>query len=152
MAISLEVAEHLPEDCADQFVGALVRAAPIVVFSAAIPHQGGVDHRNEQRQSYWREKFEEHAYVAVDCIRPLVYRHSEVKVWYRQNTIVYCEPTLCPSGYVPIRTDYETDRIDPELMTMMREILIWQPQSGCVALKNLKNAILQRLGKVITRK
>jgi SAM-dependent methyltransferase len=160
MAISLEVAEHLPEDCADQFVSALVRAAPIVVFSAAIPHQGGTDHLNEQRQSYWREKFTRHAYVAVDCIRPLVYRRSEVEVWYRQNTIVYCEPALCPCGYAPIRTDYETDRVDIAQMPRMREKFIAQSQTviaqsqtgGRVALKNLKNAILRSLGNLLARK
>jgi hypothetical protein len=149
MAISLEVAEHLPESCADQFVDALVRAAPIVVFSAAIPHQGGINHINEQLQSYWKEKFARHAYIAVDCIRPLVYRRSEVKVWYRQNTIVYCQPQFCPCGYAPIRTDYELDRVDPALFAGMR---VGDSQTGRGALKNLKNAVMRRLGSPFGRK
>lgn len=39
LAISLEVAEHLPETSADVFVESLTAAAPIIVFSAAIPMQ-----------------------------------------------------------------------------------------------------------------
>ena len=41
MAICLEVAEYLPEDKSDQFVADLVRIAPVVYFSAAIPYQVG---------------------------------------------------------------------------------------------------------------
>ena len=52
LAISLEVAEHLPAPCASTFVASLVKLAPIVLFSAAIPGQGGTDHVNEQWQDY----------------------------------------------------------------------------------------------------
>jgi SAM-dependent methyltransferase len=159
MAISLEVAEHLPENCADQFVNALVRAAPIVVFSAAIPYQGGIAHINEQLQSYWKEKFVRHGYVAVDCIRPQVYQRSDVSFWYRQNVIVYCEPQLCPRGYTPVKTDYEIDRVDPTYMAWMHKItdarsrmLIAQSQTGRVAWKNLKNAVMRKLGSLFSRK
>ena len=56
LACSLEVAEHLPEDRAKSFLSAaLVKAAPVVLFSAAIPLQGGTEHVNEQWQSYWGE-------------------------------------------------------------------------------------------------
>src|ERR1700733_4909416 len=44
MAISLEVAEHLSPQRASSFIKDLVRLAPVVVFSAAIPLQGGTDH------------------------------------------------------------------------------------------------------------
>ena len=37
MAISLEVAEHLPAECADTFVSSLTALAPVVLFSAAVP-------------------------------------------------------------------------------------------------------------------
>ena len=40
LAVSLEVAEHLPESAAKQLVASAVALAPCVLFSAAIPHQG----------------------------------------------------------------------------------------------------------------
>ena len=48
LAISLEVAEHPPEEFAEPLVERLVTAAPFVLFSAAIPEQGGIHHVNEQ--------------------------------------------------------------------------------------------------------
>ena len=48
LALSLEVAEHLPAECAAIFVASLVSLAPVVLFSAAVPYQGGTHHINEQ--------------------------------------------------------------------------------------------------------
>ncbi len=89
LAISLEVAEHLPESSADRFVESLTRLAPMVVFSAAIPMQGGTDHVNEQWPAYWSAKFESRGYRAIDCLRPMVWTADDVEWWYAQNTIVY---------------------------------------------------------------
>lgn len=89
LAISLEVAEHIAQEAADTFIESLIKMAPVVVFSAAIPHQRGANHVNEQWPDYWREKFSKHNYVAIDCIRARVWDNEDVKVWYRQNTIIY---------------------------------------------------------------
>ncbi|QQS07795.1 MAG: class I SAM-dependent methyltransferase [Phycisphaerales bacterium] len=58
LAMSTEVAEHLPESLADRFVDYLVSCdAAHVLLTAAHPGQGGTGHINEQPQSYWIEKF-----------------------------------------------------------------------------------------------
>jgi 2-polyprenyl-3-methyl-5-hydroxy-6-metoxy-1,4-benzoquinol methylase len=51
LVISLEVAEHLPESAADAFIDSLVRHGDVILFSAAIPFQGGHRHINEQRRT-----------------------------------------------------------------------------------------------------
>jgi SAM-dependent methyltransferase len=57
VAISTEVAEHLPESCADRFVEALVTIAQrAIVLTAAVPSGGGTDHVNEQPNEYWIAK------------------------------------------------------------------------------------------------
>ncbi len=91
LAISLEVAEHLPPESAAAFVASLVRLAPVVMFSAAIPEQGGIDHLNEQWQDYWGGLFEHHGYVPVDAIRPRVWSNPKVESWYAQNTLLYVD-------------------------------------------------------------
>jgi 2-polyprenyl-3-methyl-5-hydroxy-6-metoxy-1,4-benzoquinol methylase len=48
LVISLEVAEHLPIECAETFIDSLVKLGPVILFSAAIPFQGGGSHINEQ--------------------------------------------------------------------------------------------------------
>jgi SAM-dependent methyltransferase len=89
LVVSLEVAEHLPTQCADSFVAALVRLGPAVLFSAAIPGQGGTHHVNEQWQDYWANLFLRHDYVPIDLVRRTIWENEEVAWWYAQNTLLY---------------------------------------------------------------
>jgi SAM-dependent methyltransferase len=91
LVVSVEVAEHLPEDRAAGFVESLTALGPVVLFSAAIPHQGGVDHLNEQWPEYWAARFAEHGYLPIDCVRPRVWTDEGVEWWYAQNTLLYVE-------------------------------------------------------------
>lgn len=86
---SLEVAEHLPPACADAFIGVLTRHADAVLFSAAVPGQGGEHHVNEQPLAFWRELFAARGYHAVDLVRPAVRGDAQVQRWYGCNTILY---------------------------------------------------------------
>jgi SAM-dependent methyltransferase len=86
---SLEVAEHLPAALAGQFVETLVRHATHVMFSAAVPGQGGEHHVNEQPLDYWRAIFRRQGYLAVDCIRPRLAGNADVQLWYRCNILLY---------------------------------------------------------------
>jgi len=89
LVVSLEVAEHLPPASAESFVAALVRHAPVIVFSAAIPFQGGTAHLNEQWPSYWAGLFARHDYLAYDALRPVLWRDGQVAWWYRQNILLF---------------------------------------------------------------
>jgi SAM-dependent methyltransferase len=89
LAMSLEVAEHLPEACAESFINSLVSLSDVILFSAAIPYQGGDNHINEQWQDYWAEKFQKRDYIAIDYIRPKVWNNSKVAYWYRQNILLF---------------------------------------------------------------
>lgn len=89
MAISIEVAEHLRPERAEGFVTDLVRLSDVVLFSAAIPHQGGVHHLNERWQSYWASLFHQHGYRPIDALRPLLWSSPEVPVPWRQNMLIY---------------------------------------------------------------
>src|SRR5262249_2618341 len=86
---SLEAAEHLPSDVADNFVKMLTAHGPLGMFSAAVPGQGGEHHINEQPLEYWREKFHRCRYVAIDYIRPQVIGNQEIQRWYRNNIVLY---------------------------------------------------------------
>lgn len=88
LAISLEVAEHLPLASAPEFVASLTRLAPVVLFSAAVPHQGGTNHLNEQWPQYWADLFAQHGFVFCDVIRPRIWTDSNVEWWYVQNVFL----------------------------------------------------------------
>ena len=86
---TLEVAEHLPASKAELFVDNLVRHGDVILFSAAVPHQGGEHHVNEQPPEYWRRKFAARGYASFDFIRPRLQGRGEVMPWYRFNSYVY---------------------------------------------------------------
>jgi hypothetical protein len=58
VALCFEVAEHLRADLGDILVRACVTSAPIIVFTAAEPGEGGTAHVNEQPRCYWIDRFE----------------------------------------------------------------------------------------------
>jgi SAM-dependent methyltransferase len=89
LAISVEVAEHLPECRAESFVRDICSSSAIVLFGAAVPGQGGTNHINEQWQTYWAAKFALNKYLPLDIIRPQIYRDRSIVSWYRNNPILY---------------------------------------------------------------
>jgi SAM-dependent methyltransferase len=101
IVLSLEVAEHLPETSADILVSALVNHGDCILFSAAIPGQGGQHHINEQWPSYWIEKFRAHGYHFHDVIRPAVWDNENVEWWYRQNIFLVKKGPPAPVKFVP---------------------------------------------------
>lgn len=88
LAVALEVAEHLPADRADGFIDDLCTIAPVVLFSAAIPGQGGVGHVNEQWPDYWAALFNRRGYAVSGALRWLIWSDANVENWYRQNLLV----------------------------------------------------------------
>lgn len=89
LVVSLEVAEHLPNDCAETFVDSLTKLGPVILFSAAIPHQGGMHHVNEQWPEYWAEHFQAKDYAVIDCIRKKIWTNNEVDYYYAQNILLF---------------------------------------------------------------
>jgi SAM-dependent methyltransferase len=89
LAISLEVAEHLNPAVATTFISRLCELAPVIMFSAAIPGQGGVGHVNERYQSFWSALFKSNGFDVYDLIRPCIWNDRNVYFWYRQNILVY---------------------------------------------------------------
>jgi SAM-dependent methyltransferase len=98
LALSLEVAEHLPSSAAEKFIGGLVRLAPMILFSAAVPGQTGIGHVNEQWPDYWAAHFSRHRYLQLDSFRTRLWRDTRVAWWYRQNLFLYVDETRVPAG------------------------------------------------------
>lgn len=90
LAVCLEVAEHLPSESASELIESLTRLAPVILFSAAIPHQGGTHHVNEQWLDYWIELFKARGFQPVDALRKRIWNNRQIAWWYRQNIILFC--------------------------------------------------------------
>ena len=112
LVVSLEVAEHIPEQFADSFVEMLVKHGDVHLFSAAIPGQGGQNHVNEQWPEYWQKKFEPFGFYFHDVIRPQIWGNEQVDFWYRQNMFLVKREK-------PLQTPFHSlSVVHPELLNL----------------------------------
>jgi SAM-dependent methyltransferase len=107
MTICLEMAEHLPAIMADDLVKFLCDSSKeYILFSAAIPGQGGMGHINEQWPNYWLDKFNALGWYGARVMR--FWDNKSVEPWYAQNMVLLeqdgvltrnlnCEPMVHPA-------------------------------------------------------
>lgn len=95
LVLCLEVAEHLPENVSDQVVEACVDALDhhgILIWTAAIPGQGGVGHINCQPKEYWEAKFKQNNMTRLHQLEGemLDYiRRGYHMGWFTQNAMIF---------------------------------------------------------------
>jgi SAM-dependent methyltransferase len=158
LAISLEVAEHLPEASGPGFIESLTRLAPVVLFSAAIPFQGGDNHINEQWPDLWAALFARHRFLPVDFIRKRIWRNEAVDWWYAQNVMLFVRKDFLDSQE---RLKLEFEGTFPEQLCLVHPKryleIAWTAQENTQAqisgvktasrllLACLKNAVKKRL-------
>lgn len=97
LAVSLEVGEHLPETAARTLVATITKHAPVAMFSAAAPLQGGTHHVNERWPQYWSDLFAERGFVGVDVLRPRIWLDDEIAWYYRQNVFMAVQEDMLAS-------------------------------------------------------
>ena len=120
LAISMEVAEHLSADRAEGLVEDLCSSSDLVLFSAAIPGQGGRNHINERWQSYWAGNFQKNGFIAYDFVRPKIWCREDIQSYYRQNIVIYCRAESAANtamlSVASAVTDFrQLDIVDPEI-------------------------------------
>lgn len=93
----LEVAEHVPTSASETLIDNIVRHGKFVLFSAAVPGQGGEDHINEQPYGYWGDLFAARGYDLFDFIRPQIVDNRSIEAWYRYNTLFFAHQSVVPS-------------------------------------------------------
>lgn len=88
LALCLEMAEHVSPAAGEHLVRELTRVSEVVVWSAAIPGQGGDGHVNEQPPGYWGERFARFGWVLTDPFREALWDDPRVEPWYAQNLLL----------------------------------------------------------------
>jgi hypothetical protein len=149
LAVSIEVAEHLPESRGASFVEDLTRLAPLVLFSAAIPRQGGTAHINEQWQSYWARLFAQLDFVTCDVLRPIIWNNAEVARWYRQNIFLFCRRDFLPE--VPGLTGTEDSSLPLSVVHPQQYLEAWEEVNVRGSVKLLQGALKRALHRRIER-
>jgi SAM-dependent methyltransferase len=93
LCLCLEVAEHLDSFAAETLVSSLTALSSRIVFSAAIPKQGGNHHVNEQWPDYWAQLFAEKGFFLDWDPRMSIWDNSKIHPCYRQNLLVFSKKT-----------------------------------------------------------
>jgi SAM-dependent methyltransferase len=135
---SLEVGEHIAEAYADSFVKSLATHGDIILFSAAVPGQGGEFHVNEQPLSYWRDKFAALGFRVFDWLRPRIRRERAISPWYRYNTLLF----LRGPALRRLNAELLASEIPHDQPIAMSAPLLWR----------VRNQIIARLPQPITHR
>ncbi|MBW4603746.1 MAG: class I SAM-dependent methyltransferase [Calothrix sp. FI2-JRJ7] len=169
LVVSLEVAEHLPIECAEIFIDTLTSLGKVILFSAAIPYQGGINHINEQWPDYWEKLFENKDYLVIDYIRKKIWDNDNIAYYYKQNILIFAQrnylenyPTLAQKtadawkseGASCISVVHPGLYIDTqkELLSIKRELARWtKPEEMSLrkTLELLPKVIIQTLKRRI---
>ena len=128
--LCLETAEHIGFEHAAEVVSNCARHADVILFSAAIPGQGGLHHVNEQLPEYWQHLFDEIGYEVVDYLRPLIWNDARVPKWYRQNMLLFVNRTAAPKLHL-LQT--RARQASVPLSRAHPELLLWQAQQASLA-------------------
>ena len=147
LAICLEVAEHLPKASAEGFIISLTNHSDVIMFSAALPGQGGQNHINEQWPSYWQECFENCGFEMIDFFRFKIWNNPKIEYWYKQNLFL-----VVRKGHALANNESQVaySLVHPELLELVHE----QHQNKILLLKTKieklkKRDIIGRFAKLV---
>lgn len=153
LVVSLEVIEHIPKEFEDIFIENLINHGDTILFSGAIPGQGGQNHFNEQWQSYWISKFQEKGYGCYDIIRPMFWDNKNIEWWYRQNMLLFSKADLKFSKVKSLKDIVSRELFEKkmqqitELNTIIeeKENLIKRLNQGQIGLKQPINSLFRAI-------
>lgn len=131
LAICLEVGEHIVPEATETFIDNICRHADAVLFSAAVPGQGGTGHVNEQNCEFWRGRFAARGYRLFDFVREAIHAHDMVEPWYRFNSMYFARgESIAKLSPTALASEIEDDEQIPDFAPT-----IW----------HLRNAVINRL-------
>lgn len=102
VAFSSEVGEHLDPAVSPLLIKWMTAVSDTVIFSSAVPEQGGDGHINCRPREYWHKIFKQHGFMIADTIREKIRDNHKVARWYRHNLIDFCRT----NGALPVE-EYE---------------------------------------------
>ena len=153
LAISLEVIEHLSPRRGNSFVLDLCNASDVVLFSGAVPGQGGIRHLNERWQSHWISTFSDQGFQCLDAFRSRFWHDDNIQPWYRQNAFLFVRRS-CRTAVDVSRLSSEPlyDIVHPQVWRARAEEFNPRALSGTVWLKALPYIAMRQLHRLTGRK
>ncbi len=143
LVVCLEVAEHVAESSSDPFVKSLINHGRMILFSAAIKHQGGQNHVNEQNFDYWQRKFRKHGYYFYDVFRPIFWNSVDVQWWYKQNMFLVAHESsrLTPAIETRRMPDNADTQAHPDLVEFYHRLYLKEEEKTRQMKSELKKIV-----------
>lgn len=147
LIIWLENIEHLPSLASLELLRWASERSEYILFSGAIPEQGGRGHINCQWQSYWASHFSLNGFEPYDIIRSKIWDNQDIPYWYKQNVILYGVRNSHKQSIIPIiplkTTDLAEYRMHEYPLLDVVHPALWENQLG-----GIKNSVKQLLKAV----
>ena len=145
----LATAEHIPPEASRTLVANLTTHGRHILFSAAVPGQGGEHHVNERPYEFWRRLFAEHRFVALDLVRPAIASLQQVDFWYRYNMLLYVHENSLGQLPLDVRRTRVPDRVPipdvaPITYRIRKALLRHVPRSVVTGLATGKHVLVTR--------
>lgn len=114
LTLSVEVAEHIEAADVRNYMSILTKHSDAILFSAAVPGQGGTHHVNENWAEYWEKVFDDFGFEPVDFLRELIWADTGIPFWYRQNICFFRRKSAAKKILPDHATTPFQSRIHPE--------------------------------------
>ncbi|MDR3063776.1 MAG: class I SAM-dependent methyltransferase [Methanobrevibacter sp.] len=134
LVVSLEVAEHLSQEHGQNFIKFLTSCSKVVLFSAAIPNQGGTNHINENWPSYWINIFKKCDFVPVDCIRNNIWQNENIAPVYKQNIFLFVEKSIY-HNFKHLNSNLPANLVHPETYILTTNNIYWKLRKKLAEIK-----------------
>lgn len=91
LVVCMEVAEHLSFKRSTSFIKNLCSLSDTILFGAAVKHQRGTLHINEQPQSFWVNLFSKNGYIAHYLPRKKLWNNEKIlkTPYYISNSFLF---------------------------------------------------------------
>jgi hypothetical protein len=119
VAICSEVAEHLDPESSAHLIKQLTSCAPVVIFSAAVPNQGGHGHINCQARGFWHDLFIANNFQVADTMRKELRDTDDLAIWYKLNLVDYVTNNLAININDTIKNLVESESYSSSLFYKM---------------------------------
>lgn len=151
------MAEHLEEEQEEVYLENITKTSDQILFTAAVPGQMGVNHINEQWQSYWIKKFRERGYYCDYSIRDYFWNDKRINSWRRQNILYFSKKETKLAEGKPLMDvihPEERERVQKELKKILKreleiqleeyvDYVIFHPDVSITLMDVLEKIILQ---------
>lgn len=133
LCLCLEVAQHVPDHAAATLIRNICKLSDVVLFSAAVPGEGGTRQVNERWPSYWANLFAAVGYETLDVLRGRIWNDARVELRYRQNLLLFANRAglarvaMAPAHLVSPQLT-PLDVIHPEVYTQRSDPMSAQQQ------------------------